>query len=157
MRGAAARSLTLAAALAAAPASWAAEGTCAADPGGEIACEILVRAGGEGASDLGVYNLGLDLERLPGRADGEFELTLAVDAGECGAPPRRFIEEPVRFPAGEAGKRFNFPLFLHRGGTGKDYCVAVSATGCAEGCASRMRMAAGEAAVMRTLESRPER
>lgn len=157
MRGAAARSLTTAALLAAALAAPAAAETCAAGPGGEVACELRVSAGGEGASDLGVYNLALDLERLREDAAGSFAFTIAVDAGECGAPPRRFIEEPVRFPEEETGKRFNFPLFLHRGASEKDYCVAVSASGCEGGCASRLRMAAGEAAIMRQIERPPRR
>ena len=136
-------------ALLAVPPALGQEATCAPDKADDPVCEFRIHGAGEGASDLGVYNVALSLERLGSGAAGEAAFSIAIDAGECGQPLRRFIEEPAGFTGEVTELRFNFPLFLHASGSGGNYCVRVAASGCEGGCAGQVSLAVGDSAVMR--------
>ncbi len=135
--------------LLAAPPALGQEATCAADTGNDPVCEFRIHGAGEGASDLGVYNVALSLKRLGSVAAEEAVFSIAIDAGECGQPLHRFIEEPAAFAGEETELRFNFPLFLHAAGSGGEYCVRVAASGCEGGCAGQVGLAVGDSAIMR--------
>jgi hypothetical protein len=125
------------------------EATCATDTAADPVCEFRIRGAGDEASDLGVYNVALSLERLgPATADAA-AFSIAIDAAECGQDLRRFIEEPARFTGEVTELRFNFPLFLHAAGNGGEYCVRVVASGCEGGCAGLVGLAVGDSAIMR--------
>lgn len=127
------------------------EATCAPDAADDPVCEFRIHGAGEGASDLGVYNVALSLERLGSAAADEAAFSIAIDAGECGQPLRRFIEEPARFTSEATELRFNFPLFLHAAGSGGEYCVRVAASGCEGGCAGQVGLTVGDSAIMRQV------
>ena len=133
----------------AAPPALGQEATCATDAAEDPVCEFRIHGGGDGASDLGVYNVALSLERLGDAAADDAAFSIAIDAAECGQQLRRFVEEPARFTGEETELRFNFPLFLHAAGGGGDYCVRVAASGCEGGCAGQVGLAVGDSAVMR--------
>lgn len=135
--------------LLAAPTALGQEATCAPDTANDPVCEFRIHGAGAGASDLGVYNVAVSLKRLESVVAEEATFSIAIDAGECGQPLQRFIEEPARF-AGEATElRFNFPLFLHAAGSGGEYCLRVAASGCDGGCARQVGLAVGDSAIMR--------
>ena len=135
--------------LLAAPSVLAQEVDCTADTAGNPVCELRIQGGGEEASDLGVYNVALVLQRLAPAAETTLSFSIAIDAAECGESPRRFIEESSGF-SGEASElKFNFPLLLHTSGGGGEYCVRVSAYGCEGGCTGQIALKVGDSAVMR--------
>ncbi len=143
------RDATLLITLLAGPSALAQEVACTADTAGDPVCELQIQGGGEAASDLGVYNVALLLQRLAPAAGTTLSFSIAIDAAECGKSPRRFIEEPAGF-SGEASElKFNFPLFLHTSGDKGEYCVRVSAYGCEGGCAGQIELKVGDSAVMR--------
>jgi hypothetical protein len=131
------------------PQALAQEVDCTTDTAGDPVCELRIQGGGEAASDLGVYNVALLLERLAPPPETTLSFSIAIDAAKCGEPPRRFIEEPAGF-SGEASElKFNFPLLLHTSGDGGEYCVRVSAYGCEGGCTGQIELKVGDSAVMR--------
>lgn len=136
-------------ALLAVPPARGQEVACAPDTADDLVCEFRIHGAGEGASDLGIYNVALLLERPESAAADEAAFSIAIDAGECGQPLRRFIEEPARFTGEVTELRFNFPLFLHAVGSGGEYCVRVAASGCEGGCAGQVGLAVGDSAIMR--------
>lgn len=143
------RDATLLITLLAAPSALAQEVECTADTAGDPVCELRIQSGGEEASDLGVYNVALLLQRLAPATEKAFSFSIAIDAAECGNPPRRFIEEPAGFSGGESELKFNFPLFLHTSDDGEEYCVRVTAFGCQGGCTGHIELKVGDSAVMR--------
>ena len=127
------------------------EADCTADTAGDPVCELRIQGGGDEASDLGVYNVALLLQRLAPVTENVRSFSIAIDAAECGNPPRRFVEESTGFSGEESELRFNFPLFLHTSGGGGDYCVRVVAFGCEGGCTGQIELKVGESAVMRQV------
>ncbi|MCY4429970.1 MAG: hypothetical protein OXC11_06190 [Rhodospirillales bacterium] len=144
----------LLATLLAAPSARGQEATCVTDPADDPVCEFRIHGAGDGASDLGVYNVALSLERLGAAVADEATFSIAIDAAECGQPLRRFVEEPARFTGEMTELRFNFPLFLHAAGRGGEYCVRVAASGCEGGCGGQVGLTVGDSAIMR-MESDP--
>ena len=137
--------------LLAASSALAQEVDCTADAAGDPVCELRIQSGGEEASDLGVYNVALLLQRLAPATGNALSFSIAIDAAECGNPPRRFIEEPAEFSGEESELKFNFPLFLHTSDDAGEYCVRVAAFGCEGGCTDRIELKVGDSAVMRQV------
>ncbi len=121
-------------------------GGAAVDP----VCEFRIRSHGPEASDVGVYNVFVRLERLVPAADTR-PLTVAIDASACGRPLHRQVEEPVNFAGEETTLTFNFPLFLRGSDTAGEHCVRVAAVGCGDSCGGRVGLAVGNSAVMRQV------
>lgn len=128
------------------------EPACASDSDANVACEIRIRGTGEGASDLGVYNVNVVLQRLTADPEQSLAFSIVVNASECNQAPKRFITEPARFDGEERELMFNFPLFLHGSQGDGDYCIKVSATDCDGGCADQVGLQIGEGAIMRKIE-----
>ncbi len=143
---------TLLITLLAASSALAQEADCSADAAGDPVCELRIQSGGTAGSDLGVYNVALLLQRLaPATEENIRSFSIAIDAAECGNPPRRFIEESAGFSGEESELKFNFPLFLHASGGEGEYCVRVIAFGCEGGCTGQIELRVGESAVMRQV------
>ena len=128
------------------------EPACESNSDANVACHIRIHGSGAGASDIGVYNVNVVLQRLTEDPEQSLAFTISVDASECDQAPRRFITEPARFDGEERELKFNFPLFLHSSQGGGDYCIKVSATDCEGGCADQVGLRIGEGAIMRQAE-----
>ncbi len=123
---------------------------CIGGPAVEPECGFEIRGGGPGASDLGIYNVRVQLERFS-PTTGSASLTVGIDASRCGEPTRRYIEEPVRFADAETTLKFNFPLLLHASEADGNFCVRVVVFGCGNDCTGQFGLTVGESAVMRQV------
>ncbi len=113
-----------------------------------IECEYKIAVNSQNASDLGTYNIAINLNKIK-KINGVFNGKMYIDSGECDSPLKNVMQENIQIAQAHDNHGYNFPLFLHKGEIEADFCVKIVIKNCIDSCGDLISLTANLSPIMK--------
>ena len=107
----------------------------------DIACNYIISVKKNNASDLGTYNININLIKIK-EISGIFNSNMSINAGLCSESLETRVQEKVQITQALKQQSYNFPLYLYKKEIVADFCVELLVNNCIDTCGDVIRLEA---------------
>ena len=113
-----------------------------------IICNYEITTENNNASDLGTYNININLIKIK-KITGIINGNMLISAGLCKEELKTRAKEKIQIAQSLKKQSYNFPLFLHKKAIIADFCVNLVIDNCIDSCGDLIRLEGNISAIMK--------